>query len=465
MNEGVPKPRSVYEDGVDNGLRPIDSLIGLGGDTETPVRSANDRQFEWTPDGQTVLKKPELKLVPQTEVLVKDISTTPVSMAEYEEAVAFFDAKQKEAERNDQDQEKTIPTLEMHGKQVVENHPPSSRNIDGQALIAKINDIEGSFNRSYEDEIGNVEKRDQESVKTQNRILELEKQYRDADSEERRRAIAEELRVENQILKRQLEMRIQIQETRLRDITDRKVHASPAEVMKIHARLKVYEDLVEDINHPGRREFQTAIVKLENELARYQESYLASDPKDPDVLSIKGKLQAYRALLAESMQEDGQVVRSEAVTVKAQLMDRLQTYRALLAENIQKDGREMRSEAITVSQSVPKKGINKIDSTKQTPQERSERKKNLLEKLRFFGWKRKEEIEDAPEIDNSIIEKTREERRQEVRQRFDSTRRFLLGNKRIQASAVESVPTTPVKENKVKTFAKKALRKVKNWFS
>lgn len=56
MNEGVPKPRSVYEDGVDNGLRPIDSLIGLGGDTETPVRSANDRQFEWTPDGQTVLK-------------------------------------------------------------------------------------------------------------------------------------------------------------------------------------------------------------------------------------------------------------------------------------------------------------------------------------------------------------------------------------------------------------------------
>ena len=227
----------------------------------------------------------------------------------------------------------------------------------------------------------------------------------------------------------------------------------------------MYEDLVEDINHPGRREFQTAIVKLENELAKYPEGYQASNPADPNYLAIKGRLQAYRALLAESMQEDGREVRSEAVTVKAQLMDRLQTYRALLAENIQKDGREMRSEAITVSQSVPKKGINKIDPTKQTPKERSERKENLLEKLRFFGWKGKGEIEDVPEIDNSIIEKTREERRQEVHQRLDSTRRFLLGNKRIQASAVESVPTTPVKENKVKIFAKKALGKVKNWFS
>jgi hypothetical protein len=276
MNEGIPKPRKVYEGGSDNGLRPMDSLFDFGGDTETPVRSANDRQFEWTHDGRLVAKKPELKLVPQTEELVKDISTTPVSMAEYEQAVALFDVAQKESEKNVQ--EKTIPSLNVYDKQGVENHPSSSRNIDGQALIARINAIENLVDREYENGIADVEKRDQASVKTQDRIFELEKQYRDADSEERRRAIARELREENQTLKKQLESKIQTQEMRLRDIRDRKMYASPAEVMKIHARLKVYEDLVEDINHPGRREFQTAIVKLENELAKYPEEYRATNP-------------------------------------------------------------------------------------------------------------------------------------------------------------------------------------------
>jgi hypothetical protein len=487
MNEGIPKPRRVYEGGVDNGLRPTDSLIDFGGDTETPVRSANDRRFEWTHDGRVVAKKPELKLVPQTEELVKDISTTPVSMAEYEQAVALFDAAQKESEKNVQG--KTIPSLNVYEKQGVVNHPSSSRNIDGQALIAKINAIENLVDREYENGIADVENREQASVKTQDRIFELEKQYRDADSEERRRAIARELRVENQTLKKQLESKIQEQEMRLREISDRKKYASPAEVMKIHARLKVYENLVEDINHPGRREFQTAIVKLENELAKYPESYLASNPADPDILikkaqlkaQQKGQLQAYRALLAESMQEDERGIRSEAVSASQAVPEKgvnkidstkqtskesiIQAYRALLAERMWEDERGVRSEAVSASQAVPEKGINKIDPTKQTPEERSKRKESVLERLAGFGWERKVKKDDRLETENSKTTKTQEERLQEFKKRLIVSTGTSKREIERQVSVARIVPTSPVKENVVKTFAKKAWGKVTGWFS
>jgi hypothetical protein len=68
---------------------------------------------------------------------------------------------------------------------------------------------------------------------------------------------------------------------------------------------------------------------------------------------------------------------------------------------MQEDERGVRSEAVSVSQAVPEKRINKIDSTKQSPKERSERKRELLDRLRYFGWRKKKEKEDEPKIENT----------------------------------------------------------------
>lgn len=142
-------------------------------------------------------------------------------------------------------------------------------------------------------------------VARQRSIAELENSFLKTKDYEVRKKLAHDIWTQRETLKRSFRAKVELESAHLTRLRSR-LPVDTAEVTKCLGRIKAYNNIIEDIEHPIQV-FDRNIQELEAKIAEFPLEYLQAKPADPllmktraEVAEMRGKRLAYQNMLAES---------------------------------------------------------------------------------------------------------------------------------------------------------------------